>query len=295
MTGRRSVSCGRRSTPAARPTATARARSSRPSATPMIRSTAPMTAGGDLAAGRGGGAHGGVPRAPRGGCGRGERVPVHHDLGHGGPYDGSDGEVWRYSIDDGTWTDLTPDYRPVGSDFGFSGLSIDADDPPDTIMVTTQVQWWPDILIFRSTDGGESWSPPIWEYASDEEGEPGARHPLPAGHLRGAVADLRRRATEPTLWTEPAPKLGWMAESLSINPLRSRRDDVWDGCDDLPHPEPHRLGRGRHRADHAGSPGGHRGDRHPGSRGPGGRCGPALGDVRPGRLRPRLHRRGPPR
>ncbi|MGY5765218.1 xyloglucanase [Brachybacterium sp. DNPG3] len=134
-----------------------------------------------------------------------------------GPYDGGDGEVWRYSIDDGTWTDLTPDYRPVGADFGFSGLSIDASDP-DTIMVTTQIQWWPDILIFRSTDGGETWSP-IWEYATDDAGnqEFVARYQQDITGVPWLTFGVA--PTEPALWTEPAPKLGWMAEGLAINPF----------------------------------------------------------------------------
>ena len=135
-----------------------------------------------------------------------------------GPYDGSDGEVWRYGIDDGTWTDITPTQRPVGGDFGFGGLTVDKSDP-DTLMVVSQIQWWPDVLIFRSTDRGATWSP-IWDYAYDSSGtRVDARYSqsiddvpwLAFGHEIGG----------PVPWSEPTPKLGWMVSALEINPFDS--------------------------------------------------------------------------
>jgi len=59
----------------------------------------------------------------------------------GGPYDGSDGEVWRYDTTTGTWTDITP-ADPDGFEYGFSGLTIDRQNP-DTIMVVSQILWCP--------------------------------------------------------------------------------------------------------------------------------------------------------
>ncbi len=49
--------------------------------------------------------------------------------------------------------------RPVQRDdyFGYSGLTIDRQHP-DTIMVATQISWWPDVIFFRSTDGGATWT-----------------------------------------------------------------------------------------------------------------------------------------
>ena len=134
-----------------------------------------------------------------------------------GPYDGADGQVWRYSIDDGTWDDITPEYRPVGEDFGFSGLTIDANDP-DTIMVTTQTQWWPDILIFRSTDRGETWSP-IWEYGTDDDGDATFERRYEQDISGVPWLTFGVEPTEPAVSTEPSPKLGWMTESLEINPF----------------------------------------------------------------------------
>ncbi|WP_156954088.1 WD40/YVTN/BNR-like repeat-containing protein [Brachybacterium phenoliresistens] len=133
-----------------------------------------------------------------------------------GPYDGSDGEVWRYSIDDGTWSDITPPQRPVGGDFGFSGLSVDASDP-DTLMVTTQIQWWPDILIFRSTDRGETWTP-IWDYTTGQDGESVLERRYTQDISRAPWLTFGAQPSEPVAGAEPSPKLGWMAESFEINP-----------------------------------------------------------------------------
>ncbi|WP_156159040.1 carbohydrate-binding protein [Demequina gelatinilytica] len=132
-----------------------------------------------------------------------------------GPYDGSDGEVWRYGLDDGTWTDITPPQRPVGVDFGFGGLTVDRTDP-DTLMVASQIQWWPDVLIFRSTDRGETWSP-IWDYDWSTGGTLVTRYDQSIDE----VPWLRfgKQVGEPTMWAEPTPKLGWMISALEIDPF----------------------------------------------------------------------------
>lgn len=134
-----------------------------------------------------------------------------------GPYDGADGEVWRHDIAEGTWTDITPGYRPVDVDFGFSGLSLDRSDPA-TLVVASQIQWWPDILLFRSTDRGETWSP-IWEYGWDADAE----DVVYVGRYEQSIDGVPwltfgSEPVEPGLWTEPAPKLGWMVSSFEIDP-----------------------------------------------------------------------------
>ncbi|WP_156163727.1 carbohydrate-binding protein [Demequina subtropica] len=132
-----------------------------------------------------------------------------------GPYDGSDGQVWRYGLDDGAWTDITPPQRPVGVDFGFGGLTVDRTDP-DTLMVASQIQWWPDVLIFRSTDRGETWSP-IWDYDWSTGGTLVTRYDQSIDE----VPWLRfgKQVGEPTMWAEPTPKLGWMISALEIDPF----------------------------------------------------------------------------
>ncbi|WP_406247963.1 xyloglucanase [Microbacterium sp. M] len=136
-----------------------------------------------------------------------------------GPYDGSDGEVWRYGIDDGSWTNITPTQRPVGGDFGFGGLTIDRNDP-DTIMVATQIQWWPDILIFRSTDRGATWSP-IWDYAYGDDGSATMTRRYEQSIDGVPWLSFGKDVGEPVAWAEPTPKLGWMTSALEIDPFDS--------------------------------------------------------------------------
>jgi xyloglucan-specific exo-beta-1,4-glucanase len=130
----------------------------------------------------------------------------------GGPYDGELGEVWRLDTASGTWTDISP----VPSDspdahFGYSGLSVDRQDP-DTLVVTSQMSWWPDNQVYRSTDRGETWKP-IWEWAG---------YPARTKHYTLDVSgapwlDFGSAGTAP----EDSPKLGWMMESFEIDPFDS--------------------------------------------------------------------------
>ncbi|WP_394551727.1 xyloglucanase [Agromyces sp. MMS24-JH15] len=136
-----------------------------------------------------------------------------------GPYDGSDGAVWRYGIDDGTWTDITPASRPVGVDFGFGGLTVDRTNP-DTIMVASQIQWWPDILIFRSTDRGRTWTQ-IWDYAYDASGNGSLLTRYDQSIDEVPWLAFGKQVGEPTMWSEPTPKLGWMVSALEIDPFDS--------------------------------------------------------------------------
>ncbi|GAB3810617.1 cellulose binding domain-containing protein [Tessaracoccus terricola] len=136
-----------------------------------------------------------------------------------GPYDGSDGEVWRYGIDDGTWTDITPTHRPVGGDFGFGGLTVDKSDP-DTVMVVSQIQWWPDVLIFRSTDRGETWTP-IWDYTYDASGNTQFESRYEQDISAQPWLAFGGQVAPPQPWAEPTPKLGWMVSALEINPFDS--------------------------------------------------------------------------
>lgn len=80
-----------------------------------------------------------------------------------GPYDGTLGAISKYSIANGTWTDITP---VSGSNlyFGFGGLSVDLKNP-GTLMVAAVNSWWPDGQIFRSNNSGASWTT-LWAWAS---------------------------------------------------------------------------------------------------------------------------------
>lgn len=70
----------------------------------------------------------------------------------------TEGAVCRYSLKDGTFEDITPDcgdYRYGG----FSGISVDGSDPD--VIVCGTLGFWDSKgeNIYRSTDGGKSWTP----------------------------------------------------------------------------------------------------------------------------------------
>ena len=106
----------------------------------------------------------------------------------GGPYDGGKGDVWKYNTATGAWTQISPIPSSSADDyFGYSGLTIDRQHP-STIMVATQISWWPDVIFFRSTDAGATWTR-IWDWT----GYPNRSFRYTHGHHRRAVADLRRQ------------------------------------------------------------------------------------------------------
>ncbi|KAK7463773.1 hypothetical protein VKT23_005712 [Stygiomarasmius scandens] len=126
-----------------------------------------------------------------------------------GPYDGTSGAVFKYNIAQGTWTDITP---VSGSDltFGFGGVAVDLQ-KPGTIMVAALNSWWPDGQIFRSLDGGSTWTR-LWEfgnypeifkyYTYDDTLAPW----LGPGYVDTVLGDLQ---------------IGWMMEALVIDPFDS--------------------------------------------------------------------------
>jgi hypothetical protein len=139
----------------------------------------------------------------------------------GGPYDGGHGDVWKLNTATGVWALVSPIPSSNTNDnfFGYSGLSIDRQHP-NTIMVTGYSSWWPDTMIWRSTNGGQTWSR-IWDwarypsrtfrYTQDVTASPWLKWPpapLCGGGRPGA---------------EVNPKLGWMTEALEIDPFNSDR------------------------------------------------------------------------
>ncbi|KZV99052.1 CEL6 protein [Exidia glandulosa HHB12029] len=131
-----------------------------------------------------------------------------------GPYDGTLGALMKYNITAGTWTNITP---VSGSDlyFGFGGLAIDPQ-KPGTVMVASLNAWWPDLQIFRSTDGGATWST-LWNWVS---------YPTLARNYKidqSLAPWLGTDAKGPTdvSGTADTKQAGWMVESLSIDPFDS--------------------------------------------------------------------------
>uniref|UniRef100_UPI00406D2CE2 X2-like carbohydrate binding domain-containing protein n=1 Tax=Paenibacillus sp. FSL R5-0749 TaxID=2921657 RepID=UPI00406D2CE2 len=131
-----------------------------------------------------------------------------------GPYDGTKGDVWKLNTSTGVWTNISPvPSSSTDNYFGYGGLAVDAQNP-GTLMVATLNSWWPDATLFRSTDGGASWTR-IWEF----DGYPNRK-------LR-YTQDISA-APWLTFGTNPAPpettpKLGWMIGDLEIDPFDSDR------------------------------------------------------------------------
>ncbi len=75
-----------------------------------------------------------------------------------GPNTMTDGAVWRYDTAKNLWANITPIKPGAGDPFGYGGVSVDAR-RPRTMMVVTFARWDRGDEIFRSTDGGEHWTP----------------------------------------------------------------------------------------------------------------------------------------
>lgn len=71
-----------------------------------------------------------------------------------GPDDMSAGQVWKYSVSANTWQNISP---PNGNFGGFGGLSVDTR-TTNTLVVTTMDRYALGDTMFRSTNGGASWT-----------------------------------------------------------------------------------------------------------------------------------------
>jgi hypothetical protein len=132
----------------------------------------------------------------------------------GGPYDGGKGDVWKYATATGAWTLVSPIPSTSADDyFGYSGLTIDRQNP-NTIMVATQISWWPDVIFFRSTNGGTTWTR-IWDWGSYPNRT--FRYTMDITSVPWLTFGSNPQPPEVT------PKLGWMTESLEIDPFNSNR------------------------------------------------------------------------
>lgn len=109
---------------------------------------------------------------------------------------------------DGHFTDITPQCDD-GRYGGFSGISVDRSHP-ETVVVTTMFYWSPQgDNIYRSTDGGESWT----------------------GMFNGSTGEKRYvmdvQNADWLRWGREEAKLGWWMTDININPFNS--DEVMYG------------------------------------------------------------------
>jgi xyloglucan-specific exo-beta-1,4-glucanase len=131
-----------------------------------------------------------------------------------GPYDGEKGNVWRYDTSSATWTNISP-VPSSSSDnyFGYGGLTVDAQNP-NIVMVASLNSWWPDTILFRSLNGGATWTR-IWEFTS---------YPNRSfRYLQNITAAPWLTFNANPQLPEITPKLGWMTGDLEIDPFNSNR------------------------------------------------------------------------
>jgi|GEM_PF-47825 len=131
-----------------------------------------------------------------------------------GPYDGGKGDVWKLDTKTDTWTLISPIPSTNSGDyFGYGGLAVDAQHP-NTLMVAALNSWWPDTIIFRSLDGGATWTR-AWDWA----GYPGRSLRYTQDISAAPWLDLGAIDAPPV----PAIKLGWMIDGFAIDPFDSNR------------------------------------------------------------------------
>lgn len=133
-----------------------------------------------------------------------------------GPYNGAHGDVWKFVPTTSTWTKISP---VPGSDstndyYGYGGLGVDMENP-GTLVVATVNSWWPDGILFRTTDGGTTWKR-IWDWAS---------YPSRTLHYTIDISNAPWLNFGNTAPVDPVPaiKIGWMMEGLNIDPFNPNR------------------------------------------------------------------------
>ncbi|GAA2154086.1 MULTISPECIES: sialidase family protein [Glycomyces] len=142
-------------------------------------------------------------------------VITSHDPGpyNGGTASGRGGKISRLATETGEWTDVTPGYNPGRSIPGFGGITVDRQNP-GTLMASTCNNWWPDEILFRSTDSGATWQT-SWDYAEGQD-----RHDR---------FDMDKSGSPWLSWNGEdqgpayAVKHGWMIEAFAIDPHNSDR------------------------------------------------------------------------
>lgn len=141
-----------------------------------------------------------------------------------GPYDAGNGTVYRYATN-GTFTNITPPWEAANSlTFGYGGLAIDAQ-IPGVVVVAADNLWWPDVQIFRSNDSGATWTN-IWDW-NDNHYTYNVSFDTASQWM---MANRYKTQTNKAPWinnsrgSSDTKVLGWMVESLEIDPFDS---DHW--------------------------------------------------------------------
>jgi hypothetical protein len=123
-----------------------------------------------------------------------------------GPNGVTDGAVRKLDTHPDRWTDVTPVRSDDRTRFGYAGLTVG---PNGVVMVSTLDRWSPGDDIFRSTNGGRTWTSLKDHSLRDDSASPFLRfhrHDVPFGHWIGCVQvdphrpDRAMYVTGATVW-----------------------------------------------------------------------------------------------
>ncbi|MGW0611880.1 WD40/YVTN/BNR-like repeat-containing protein [Streptomyces sp. NPDC002788] len=119
-----------------------------------------------------------------------------------GPNGQSDGSVHKLRVSSGRWSEVTP-VKPGGTTadgsadaFGYGGVAVDAR-RPGTLVVSTNNRWADIDTVYRSTNGGRTWTS-----LKDR-----------------AVLDVSE--TPYLKWGGDKPKFGWWIQAVGLDPFDS--------------------------------------------------------------------------
>lgn len=113
-----------------------------------------------------------------------------------GPNGVDDGAVMKLDTSTGKWTDISPEKGPNKLKGGYCGLSLDRL-RPGTLGVTTMNRWKPVDTVWRTTDGGKTWTDIMDKSERDVHVSPFL------------------------LWGIDKAKLGWWMAAFAIDPFDS--------------------------------------------------------------------------
>ncbi len=102
-----------------------------------------------------------------------------------GPSVMTGGAVWKFNPKSGAWAEITPLQSPDdGQAFGYGAVAVDASDP-QVVLASTFCRWHPHDELFRSTNGGATWTPLLGAAHFDYSAAPYTASRVP--HWMGSI------------------------------------------------------------------------------------------------------------